>query len=339
MLSREGTIYLVPVEYQRLVGTKIRTLTARLKDARRNRKLYENLILKYEDKVMPNPILTGVKANVDIDYYNKQNIYDMFTTTKLLSDTNNVANVNLIVGNDRIDKNRIIVTYYEKFKRYVVLENTINTRLRKYAKLDISKWTLRYMFKNMLKYVAIFILETGKSFPLPNVIFLQILGKNKDVQLKKHNKISTTVDWKQSIDTLLAIAKDIQPTIYNDYITKKIVRKDFMYNMKPFLYHKEDRPNAPKWIVHSDKNLNFWLIVKTKYSQLINSNKYSIVPSNYISPRVVRELGIERKQSEYMKLVTSVNEIIESEYLGLRDKIAMLDKYDNKFCINTYNII
>jgi len=338
MISREGTIYLVQVEYQRLVRTKIRTLTISLKEATRNRKLYEKLILKNEDKVMPNPILKGIKANVDIDYYNKQALYDMFTTTKLLSDSCNVENVNLIVGNDRVDANRIIVTYYEKFKRYSTLENNLNTRIRKYNKLNLTDFPIRYMFKNMLKYVAIFILTTGKTFSLPHNLQLKILGKHRSNQTKLYNKVTTVIDWKASIDTLLAIAKDIQPSIYNAYTNKELLRKEFMLNMKPFVYDKIDRPDAPKWVVHSDKDLNFWLILKHKYSTLKDVNSYSITPSNYISPRVVRELGIPRKQSEYMKLVKDVKEIIHTEYLGLRDKIAMLDKYDNKFCINTYDI-
>ncbi len=337
MVSKEGTIYLVPFNYSLLISKKLIMLNDKLSELTRNRKLYEKLVLDNEYDVIPNKILQGIKDKSK-EFYNKHDIYNMFRTTKLLSNSNNVANAETIVSNENNDGDRLILTYYEKFKRYVIKERFILDKIVLYNKLNLSENTLRYMFRNLFKFLSQYILQSMNGISLPHNILLKVVGKYNSDVFKKHKKVNIRINWNESNKTLKAIAENIQPAIYKSYTDGDLKWRQFVQAMKPFMYNKTSRPNAPKWLVHDTTDLNYWLVIMSRYSTLKGIQDYAIVPSNYIAPRVTSKLGIERKQSEFMKLVKKLSDIITTEYLGFRDKLAMLHKYDKDYCYKTYDI-
>jgi len=334
-MAAERTIAAMVEEYNIIVTDKLDLLNTRLASATMNRKLYEKLILKSEEIVCKNKILSTIKANTK-SYYGENDMYYMFKTTKLISNSNNVVNPDVVVYNSNLDYNKLILTQYENFKKYVYSEQLFREKIYKYELLQLSDRTLKYMAKYIFKHIAEFLLSTGKVFPLPYRILLKIIGKRRDIQFKKYGVRKSKVDWNESIKTLIAISKDIAPLIHTAYINKNITRKEFMGQMKPYTYNKDDRPNAPKWIVQDTNEIDFWLTTNTKYSSLNNSQKYVVVPNNGVAIKMGTDLGIERKQSEFMKLVKDKQEIITTNYLGFRDKLAMLAKYDLEFCKEVY---
>lgn len=336
MSKSQGTL-LVVEEYNRLIEAKLLSLNNELDKANRNRMLYQNLILKNEDKVYPNSVIRGINKHKLKSAYTRRAISLMFKSLISIN-TRKIDGAGSLVTNQSED-NREIVSYYTKFRKHAYKETALENKLYLYEQLRLPKSVIKFTFKTMLNYGARYLL-LGNRLQLPNNFSLIIRGKSRKKVYDKYGvPKKLKVDWAKSYETLEAIASshsNITRELLLRYKRKEITRKDFMNSMKPYVYNKTSNPNGKKWIVPDNKDFDFWLIMWSKFSKLDNLDKYHIEPSNYISPAVVSDLGIPRKQSEFMKLVKHVDDIINTKYLGLRDKIMMLEKYDVNYCLNTF---
>jgi len=334
MRAYNSLLTLVPIAYSKVVNGKIKELTVEHESAIRNIKLYEKLVLKNEHNIYDTSVINLIRrtngGKYDIEELNK--IYEKLSVN--ITNRLNPENTKNIVRNFSKIDDKIILTYLLKLKKYIILEASLYNRIRKYKQLNFSEETIRYVVKSMFKHISYKILLNRDGVILPLGIKLRIIGKSLSRKVKLYNNTKLRPDWGESFKTLLAIANEDAHDIYVKYNKGEIKKKEFVEHMKPYVYSK-DNPNGKKWIVYQSRDLNFWLVftIHNKNSNLFD--KYSIVPANGVS--IPAGSNIPRKQSEVIKLMKSVDDIIYTKYLQFRDKIAMIEKFDIEYCKRTFN--
>jgi hypothetical protein len=342
MRIKDSLLVRIPLEYNRLINNKIVKLEEEIISANRNIRLYEKLVLKNASKIFDHSI-TNMIGRIDGGEYDVEEVNIIYSKLGVgLSNRANSKDTTTIVSNFSKENNKIILTYLLKLKKFIILYDNKKQRLTRYKKLVLSDVTLRYIVKHIFKHIQFYIFKTRIGFTLPNGITIRIIGKSISHSEAKTGRKLQKPDWVESLNTLKAIAKEEQLDIYNKFINKDISKSEFITLMKPHVY-SSDNPNGKKWIVFRERDLNFWLVFFTllKFKGVNRDNlglsEYSITPTNGISLAVVKDLGIERKQSELIKLMKSVDDIIETGYLGFRDKLRMIETFDMQYCKDTFN--
>ena len=339
-MPRLDGLKLVCNEYDRVVKSKLEDIESEIEQVRRNRKLYEQLILRTESKVYPNNVITAIKNHKIESGYHRHKINKMFANLMYSRDNRHLATIELVPNHD--EEGLEILSQYSNFKEFATREALLETRYELYSSIALSERTLKYLFNTMLKFGARYIFETGERLSLPHNILLRIKGKRRKIKermdkFKSKFYMKKKIDWNESMKTLIAIGEELAPELTSRYNERRINKREFIQEMKPYVYNKDTNPDGKRWLVDDNKEHDFWLVIDDTFCNLDGMKDYKIEPSNYISPKVVNDLGIPRKQSEFMKTVTCVHDIIDTEYLGMRDKIMMLEKYDLDYCLKTFN--
>lgn len=323
-------------EYKSILRAKIADSELELAEVKRNRQLYEQLVLEHENICYQNDVIHGIKKHDTNKAYHKDKIYKMFKKIKF--DPYDVSSLqNITPLNQHSDEVIMLFHYYKNFKKFALEEYTLVNRLINYSQLHFSDRLISYMFRSLLKFGAEYILETGKMLTLPHRVTLRLIGKDRRIVREKYGECKSGINWGESFECLKGIAKEDAPHIYEDFINRAITRKEFYKAMKPYTYNEELRPNAKKWLVRHTDDFFFWLTKSTRYSSIKLLRYYVVIPSSFVDPRVEWLYNIDRKQSAYReKMVNNVYDIIRTRHLGFLDKIAMLIKFDLQFCLDTY---
>ncbi len=330
-LYNDSTAKCVGIKYIDILNDKINNLKLKLDNATRNRKIYEQFILKCEKDVHSNSILDYVKSK-NAGIYKSYNKFKLSELYKLYVDKFNTSKFLIhnipIKGVIRDEQNKLIFSYYYNFMKYAISENDLDLEIEVYENLTFSPSFISLIFRLYFKHIGLLLLNKGNSYSLPFKILLKIVSKNASLSEVKYHKIRN-VDWKASLDTLLSISKDIKPNIYKSYINKNINKKEFIQSMKSYTYNKIDNPTGKKWIVKRLKDYNLWLVLISRYSNLTEFKNYNIVPTNFI-------INKTKSQIDFTDNANDIDEIITSKLLGFRDKLRALERFDLTYCMNTF---
>lgn len=195
-------------------------------------------------------------------------------------------------------------------KKALALEGVYNIPYRAYH--DIIK------FLNI--EIGRIVLEGG-SYDFGNAIS-KIYVKEISRDFTKDKRI---INNRESLDNLERIAKEKNIELYNLYKTKYISRNQFIKDMKPYVYSKEN-PDREKWIIYYSDDYYYFIVWLKGYSRVQNVGEFRFIPSNYIHTP-------SRSQIEFGNNAKSRDEIIESVSLGFRDKLNILLRFDNTMAL------
>lgn len=332
----ENVLSRVTYAYKKHIKYMLNDLDTKFKEFSKNRELYEQLIINNADKVYSNPVLKTILNHRKGVIYSTADIEELFPNKDTRYKITNNKEFITYVASPSEENNILIPNMYTNFKKFVIFEHNTIQKIKEYQAMDIGYSTLFYLVSNLFKLAGKYILVNRAGISLPHRIILSIKGKSRLRNKIKYNRNIKKIDWNESFNTLKAIAKEDKPDIYNLFETDKIVKNKFIDMMRPYVYNKYNNPNGKKWLVTDDKEWDFWVIISHKYSKLPNLHKYNIVPSNYISPSVTDKLDIPRKQSEFAKLTEYPEDVIDTEHLGMRDKLRMLERYYSQYCFTTF---
>jgi hypothetical protein len=207
--------------------------------------------------------------------------------------------------------------------KLIKCKQSINYRFAELKKL--RKYTLHN--RVILDILRAYNKELQRDILLGDCIYLgKNLGKMRTIMLKRNFSSSKRrIDWDKSFYVLENIAKDVAPSIYEDYKNKKINRNIFIEKMRSFVYSYEN-PTFPKWLVdHVDDVVPY---IRVRFNNKIpNGNKYVFIPTNFINDDV-------RSQVSFTDNCKNRDEIIDSTILGTRDKLFALCRYDENITNN-----
>lgn len=141
--------------------------------------------------------------------------------------------------------------------------------------------------------------------------------------------IRKTINWGESLKTLKLYAENHNEETRNwlkEYNDKCILKKEFIDRMKKYTF-SNDNPKGGKWLVYytTDYNLIWWWN-KYRYRKGFKKD-YCFIPNNYIYTK-------DRSQNAFLETITKNEDIIDSDLLGNRDKLAMLKRFDNTYYLN-----
>lgn len=315
------------------LNSKILDLKDKLAEATRNRLAYQQLIVNNSNNLYDNEILKYVKrlnlnldklSSVKIDNLYKVNLDEAYLTK------NRGINELLKYGDSTDDDNRIILTYYKMFYKYVKLELSIERRLAKFERFNFTKHFIKHLFKEYFKNVGFELLRPNNKehYSLPNNIIIGLRGKDKRKVGDKYG-YKSKVNWGESLRVLKHIAETDAPELYSEYNNGNLSKSEFINAMKPLLYNSETNPNGKKWLVKITNDSNFWLVINTTLSSLKNVRNYAIVPTNYVNNE-------SRSQIDFTNHIETVEEIIVSNRLGFRDKIRAIERFDYNYLLNNF---
>ena len=214
----------------------------------------------------------------------------------------------------------LILDYYNNFIRYANRIIIINRQIELNRLNDIHITTYHDIIKFLNIEITRLILQ-GKTYTFSNGV--SSIFVNRFPREASHKK---SVDNRASLDVLEAICKEKDIDLYNKYKSKEILKRDFIVAMKKYTYSKEN-PTFDKWLTYYTDDI-FHMIVWIKGNCVLkNKSVFSFVPSNYIHTPT-------RSQIDFVKNVKSVDEIIDSICIGLRDKLNILLRYDKSASMN-----
>ena len=256
------------------------------------------------------------------------------TNLAILTKVNNKIN-NIIPIRYRLDSIEdkaiieVIIAAYLNFYKYVLKYHTLCERIDKYSNLKLSQFVIRKYLKHYYKNAAQLILrEREAKFYIGANIYIYVYGKSGKGVKKYGLKARKKIDWGSTNRNLKEIAKRDYPEIYAKLEAQDYGVRDLYSLLKPYFYSK-DNPNGIKPLVYLDKEVTHWLIINNKYSNIEGVRDYGIVPTNHIDTK-------DRSQINFAKEAKDVDEIINSDLLGFRDKLRVLERFDMDFCKRTY---
>lgn len=326
----------VVLGYTKYINVILKDLDEKFVEFSKNRDMYQKLIIKNADKVYANPTLKTILAHREGVIFSTRDIEDLFPNAETRYSLSIKDEFKDIVASVEPGDNILIPNMYAQFKKYVIFEHNTILKIKEYQKISISNRSLYNLTSSIFRIASKYILTSKSGITLPNKITISVKGKSRLRNKIKYGRNINKIDWNKSFMTLLAIAEQDQPLIYDAYRNKRIVKNQLIEQMRPYVYNKHTNPTGKKWLVNDGKEFDFWIVINHKYSKLANLFKYNIVPSNYISPSVVDKLEIDRKQSEFAKLTEYPEDVIDTEHLGLRDKLRMLERYYLPYCFKTF---
>ena len=166
--------------------------------------------------------------------------------------------------------------------------------------------------------------------------FISIIKKKRNIKIE--GDTIKGVNWGDSLKELMILAKEQEVqglhTLYTDYVNKDITRNELILKMKPFTYKKYCDSKLPKWVVN--RTNDYMPFLHWSKGTAKNMYGYSLTPCNYIHTDRDTTQNLGRSQDEVVKNAKSIDDIIDNEYIGLRDKLMMLCRYDSNY-INTFD--
>ena len=175
----------------------------------------------------------------------------------------------------------------------------------------ISNWILQgYMFYIGTHLGRIYIKERHKSF-------VNEFGETRGI-----------VDHAASIVLLESIAKKQEKeglhSLYTDYkVNKYYTPQQFIHLMKPYTY-SPDSPDLPKWVIyHTDDWIPYFIWSNRDYT-MTELNAYTFKPTSFINTEV-------RNKSDFLEKVETVDDIINCDLLGAKDKMFLIKRLNDSY--------
>ncbi len=214
---------------------------------------------------------------------------------------------------DSANRNNLI-TLVESYKNTIheLMELEIIKDSHQYMEY-VNNLLFNHIIKEYNKYVIKRVIK-GDVMSIGNQVgnlSIKIYNDNKRIR-------NGSVDWNESLNILLSIAKKQEEqglhNYYTKYNNKEIKKKDFISSMKKFIYNKDTNPNGDKWLIYRN-NVEFPVIRwEGRSHSIANIKQYSFIPSNYINTP-------SRSQNEFAANAKNEDEILDSNKLGFRDKL------------------
>lgn len=338
-----NTVQYITNEYNIILEGKINSIKDDLFKIERNLKFHSGIILKYEAQVYPNDIVDYIKQIRDgISSYNKYKANELYRTAEsdelksiinstsryeayLMNNTlSSLIPIRYNTGNEK-DEINTIASAYINFYRYTLKYHALHEQIIKYEKIQLPVFIINRFIKLYLIYASRFILRYKKAkFALPYSIYLYVYGKSRKQAIHKKFK----VNWGETNRNLKDIAKRLDYKLYENYTEHRITKQEFYDGMKPYIY-SADNPNGIKYLKYLDKDVNHWLIANTFYATISGIREYGITPTNFVENRT-------RSQIDFARDAKDIDEIVDSNHLGFRDKIRVLERFDMDFCRRNY---
>ena len=147
------------------------------------------------------------------------------------------------------------------------------------------------------------------------------------IEMKKHytdgDRPKRFVNWGDSLKLLKEIIKEKDINLYEAYINKDIKKYEFIELSKKYTYSPLN-PDRKKWIIYyTDDYMYVWHWSKGK-ARIANSGSFSFVPTNYI-------VTTTRSQLNFVNQAASKEDILNTNLLGMRDKLNCLLRYDKGY--------
>jgi len=306
-------------KYNDRIDASTALVAEELNSVSRGKVMFAKLILnKYSETTYDNPVFNYIKyvLATPTQYFNPNKVELAYKDFKV-SD-------HFKINTYTTDTNREVINIYNSFKKAVIKEAELNAQIREYNNSKISNRVFMYLYRKYFESVNVELLRTGHSLMfIKSNIYIKIKGKTR---LSKAGKI----DWGESLKVLKILAKDINPEALKEYESKTISKVEFLAKMKPLLYNKEDNPKGSKWIVYDNKTFDHWLIINKSMCTIENGTYLQVTPTNYVTNET-------KSQTDFVNNAKSVEEIITTRELGLRDKIRALENYNMDYCLNTFD--
>lgn len=175
----------------------------------------------------------------------------------------------------------------------------------------ISKWILQgYIFYVGPHLGKIYIKERYKNF-------INELGETRAmVDYAKSYAILEEIAYKQEQDGMHKLYSQYKELhVYN--------RKQFTHAMKAYTY-SPDKPDLPKWIVYHTDDWIPYFIWGNKDSTISELSKYTFKPTSFINTKI-------RNKELFMENVESIDDIINCNELGAKDKMFLIKKFDSSY--------
>lgn len=205
----------------------------------------------------------------------------------------------------------------------------VRDKLTLYRKLNFKRKTYKDILYEYHKRLAINIIK-GEVYNLGNHLGkIEVVKKKRNYRDKYNNKI---VNWKESLDELIRLAgtKKESDAILKRYEAKEINRKQFIEQMKPFVY-SPDTPDLPKWHIYYVDHYYPMFVWHHNNTAVANAQMYSFYPTNHIQ--------IKNEEGKFSQISVSetmtIEEILETDGLGNRDKMNCIFRKD-KFYFKEY---
>jgi hypothetical protein len=279
--------------------------------------LLGNLALSYISSSVSHTGITNIVNHIpikDTRYY-----YDEYEIKTVKSINTNVASSEIIQS--YIRALILAVQSKHKYTKLIAL-TTVYTNIPEKIYASIIEDYNKVVQKTILKGEPItFGFGTG-------VFYVQV-----KLRIKEYKDTSTrqVVDWYESLKVLKEIAKRQEDanlhTLYTQYTTKTINKYEFIDNMKQHTYSTE-HPDKEQWLIFRVDDKAAWIVWNKHLANITHAGIYSFTPTNYINTE-------HRSQIEFANTAKSIDEILDSNEIGFRDKLNILLRYDNSY-LNTY---
>jgi len=298
----------------------IETSLANIKTYRAAVIYFKDLILHYQKEMYVNPFIKDLlNSDNEIKVSNKS--VEFVQSLMLHNDISSILKTNINKDIILVYIKGFIQNYDNLKDAHYLYNNSVKFR-------DIPNYTLMYMLRVFYNNVEQSILR-GHSFRLNRVeATIKIINKQRKKPQHDNKILRKTEDWGASMKFLKEQSKSLDFETYTLYDTGKINKREFIKRLKPHLYSNDNKAGL-KWIIYCTKDSDHWLIINHKYSTIPNIRFYSITPKNDISTA-------EQSQIKFTEECNSVDDIIDTKLLGLRDKIRALERFDLDYCLNTF---
>lgn len=320
-MAKHATKYNIKSYYNKFIRT-LEIQEEPLKAERKNiyiikSKLYKKVLpYKSDIKTIEGLLKTLRSIQYSPNLYSEDiyNEYEASIKDKLESSL--AINIIAIFEYTRRDKQcKIELQYIESYK---INSGTYKVILDNYYG-HISKWILRgYVFRVGKHLGRVYIKETYKNFT-------NEFGETRGI-----------VNHAASITLLENIAKQQEEqglhSLYSDYKNRGYYnKKQFIHLMKPYTYSPSE-PDLPKWIIyHTDDWIPYFRWDSRDYT-MGELKQYTFKPTSFINTP-------SRNKTEFMNNVTNVDDIIDCELLGAKDKMFLIKRFDKTYYKLTRNDI
>lgn len=289
---------------------ELKEVNATINNERDTVLLFRDKLLKHSEQLY---ITSFIKAIAKLDS-NLTLDEDLIRTT--LKTTNQYGS-DLTFKSNPLYKNYTIIicnaylNYLEQVKRKTEL-----LKLIKFTKPFITFLLRAYLFS-----VQLYILRGNMYYFSKINYYLYIFGKSV---IKKNKPIINNiknVDWGASLRYLKDRAKEVDIELYNQYNSKFISKRQFIDSMAKYKI---------QWHIYQEKMFNHWIMLRKRYSTTENSSLYKLIPNNGVQNKT-------RSQIDFTNSISTVDEILETNLLGFRDKLRALERFDMDYCLTHYN--
>lgn len=297
--------------------------------------LYPLLESKKDDLAKCNVIVNHTKINITY-FENLKNAVD----SRRIADVDELWIMPIHIGRrfnyDNMDLTFLVRDYIKYFLEVVEQIIQLDLQIPIYeerVKIDIR------LFREILSTINLeaskYILEYGYSFSLGKDIGALSIIKKKRQFAKPHREeeyFANKVNWGESLKELEHIAYtqcDDSRKLLADYKNQYINKYEFIKAMKVHSYDRIVNPGGRKWIIYYVDDATYWWHWSKSHCFIPNKTAYSFVPTNY-----VKATNGLRSQLEYTKTVTKVEDILNTDKLGMRDKLFAIIRFSNITTLN-----